>query len=99
MTARPLGKMAGEIRLAYGLSGNGREFAEVLEDRGILLARVNLSDVLQNEYAREFSAELGQRLPAELHFGDVVAVDRYGSVHLLNERTTGDNAGGGAKNI
>jgi Relaxase/Mobilisation nuclease domain len=86
-----LGKTAGEIRLAYTLSQSGQEFVDGLEQRGFRLARVTLSDVQQNAFAREFCAEHGKRIPAELQLDELVAVNRYGAVFFLNERTTGDS--------
>ncbi len=88
---RELGKTAGEIRVAYTLSQTPQEFFDGLEERGFQVARASLSDVHQNEYAREQSAELGKRPPSELHHGEIVIVNSYGSVYFLNQHTTGDS--------
>lgn len=43
--APDLGKMQGEIRLAYGLTYSAQGFANALEDRGFILARVTPKDI------------------------------------------------------
>jgi len=39
-----LGKTAGQIRLAYSLTSTGQEFANALEDRGLILAQMTEAD-------------------------------------------------------
>jgi hypothetical protein len=87
----PLGKTAGEIRLAYSLSRSPEEFLEGLEARDLKVARVHLRDVHQNNYEFEAAEQFGLRRPAALELGEIVVVNRYGSVSFLNERTTGDS--------
>jgi len=87
----PLGKTAGEIRLAYALSRSAEEFVEGLEARDLKVARVQLRDVHQNMYEREAAEQFGLRRPAELALGEIVIVNRYGSTYFINERTTGDS--------
>ncbi len=87
----PLSKTAGEIRLAYGLSRSAEEFVEGLEARDLKVARVHLRDVHQNIYEREAAEQFGLRRAAELELGEIVAVNRYGAVYFINERTTGDS--------
>jgi hypothetical protein len=41
---QPLGRTAGEIRLAYSLTPSGQEFANAIEDRGSILAFVTVAD-------------------------------------------------------
>ena len=44
-SAPELGKVQGEIRLAYGLTYSAQGFANALEDRGFILARVTPDDI------------------------------------------------------
>ena len=84
-----IGKTAGEIRLASMLSQSAEGFADALEERGLRMACVTQRNVNQNEYARQACAAQGHRQPAELHLDQFVVTTRYGSVYLLNQRTTG----------
>jgi len=86
-----LGKSAGEIRLAYTLSHSPQNFIDGLEERGLRFVQIDKRDVEQNQYEREFCAERGWRPPRELEEGQLCAVDRYGSVLLLNMHTTGES--------
>lgn len=65
--ARPeLGRMDGEIRIAYSLTQTGREFANALEDRGFILACMTEADVERlNRWERQRLKEL-QELQAAL---------------------------------
>jgi hypothetical protein len=44
LAQQPLGVTAAGIRLAYGLTKTGPEFADALEDRGLILARMTEAD-------------------------------------------------------
>ena len=41
---KELGRTAGEIRLAWSLTKNGRQFAQALEDRGLILAEITAEE-------------------------------------------------------
>ena len=57
--APELGRTAGEIRLAYSLTSTGQEFANALEDRGLILAKVTEADAERlNRWERQRLKEL-----------------------------------------
>ena len=86
---RPLGKTAGEIRTAWTLSGTAEELEEALAARGITLAVVTAEEARQSERIAAFAKEAGN-FASKLREGEIVAVDQHGSVHRLDQRTTGD---------
>jgi hypothetical protein len=64
VAGRELGRTAGEIRLAYGLTATGQEFADALEDRGFILARVTEADAERlNRWERQRLKELEALAP------------------------------------
>lgn len=64
-TAAPqLGKIAGEIRLAYSLTNTGQEFVNALEDRGLAFAQVTERDAERlNRWERNGSRNWQQQRP------------------------------------
>jgi len=64
---RPLSRTEGEIRLAYQLTDRAQAFAEALEDRGLILARVTPEDLqklaaLEKRRFLEMEAEHGKKI-------------------------------------
>ena len=52
--APELGRTDGEIRLAYSQTGTGREFADAIEDRGLIAARMTEADAERmNKWERQ----------------------------------------------
>jgi hypothetical protein len=78
--AKPFGATAGEIRLAWELTGSGRQFAERLEDKGLILVFVT---------AEEAKASRGDRQSRTMREGFAV-VDQRGAVTRIDQRVTGD---------
>ncbi len=83
-----LGKTAADIRLAVDLSHNGESFAVALGKRGYTLAQVSEQEAAAFERARAYAKEIGHYLPNPAA-NEVVAVNPYGGIHRLTERTTG----------
>lgn len=83
-----VGKTAGEIRMAWTLSRNIDQLNEALAARGMSLARVTAEEAYASERVAAFAKEVGGRNPV---FADneIVAVNQFGSVYHLDERTTG----------
>jgi hypothetical protein len=88
---RPLGKTASEILLAWTLSRSAGEFEEALAAKGISLAAVSRDEAEQSQRTAAFAKEVGNFAPT-LKAGEIVAVNEYGAVHRLTQRTTGDAA-------
>lgn len=86
---RPLGKMTGQIRMAWSLSRTGDQLEEALAVRGMTLAQVNAEEARASERRAAFAKAIGNFLPAWRE-GEIVVVDGYGTAHRLNERTTGE---------
>jgi len=64
-TAPPISKTDGGIRLAYSLTGTGQEFADAIEDRGLIASRVNEADAERlNRWERQRLKELEALAPA-----------------------------------
>ena len=88
--AAPTGKTAAAIFESFQSTRTPGTFAAALEAKEIYLARVTAADVKRYDEARAAAKEADvQRLPPALHAGEIVAVNKYGDVIKLNERTTG----------
>lgn len=85
---KQLGKTAGEIRLAWSLTKTGEQFAERLEDRGLLLVYVAKEDADARVRTKEFAKAVGRRSRV-LHEGFAV-VDGRGYVTRIDQRVTGE---------
>jgi len=60
-----LGRTDAGIRLAYSLTGTGQEFADAVEDRGLIASRVNEADAERlNRWERQRLKELEALAPA-----------------------------------
>ena len=102
--APELGRTAGEIRLTYSLTQTGQEFANGLEDRGFILARVTEEDAERlNRWDRQRRREEWEApLPASerekekkpdhdrYKAGDLAVVTENGQVHPLTHANTGE---------
>ena len=86
---RPLGKTAGDIRMAWTLSRTAEELEEALAAKGITLAEVSAEEARQSERTAAFAKEVGN-FARVLREGEIVAVNGRGDVHRLDQRTTGD---------
>ena len=86
---RPLGKTAGDIRMAWTLSRTAEELEEALAAKGITLAEVSAEEARQSERIAAFAKEAGN-FARVLREGEIVAVDSHGDVHRFDQRTTGD---------
>jgi hypothetical protein len=86
---RPLGKTAGEIRMAWTLSRTAEELEEALAARGISLAEVSTEEAQQSQRTAAFAKEVGN-FARVLREKEIVAIDQYGAVHRFDQRTTGD---------
>ena len=69
-------------------SRNGRELADELMERGILIARVTREDAQQSQLANENAKTRGYRATV-MQEGEFVAVTRSGDVHRFTDRNTG----------
>jgi hypothetical protein len=101
-----LGRTAGEIRLAYSLTQTGQEFANALEDRGFILARVTEEDAERlNRWDRQRrSEEWKAPAPASekqkekktdynrYKAGDLAVVTQNAQVHPLTRGNTGEGS-------
>ena len=85
---RDLGKTAGEIRIAWRLTGTGQQFAHEIESRGLILVHVSRADADASHRAKNFAKSIN-RESRELREGFAV-VDRRGTVTRIDQRTTGD---------
>jgi hypothetical protein len=105
LARQPLGRTAGEIRLAYSLTQTGQEFANAIEDRGSILARMTDADAerlnrwerqrLKEEWtapppAKTAPAKSKERTPEDKYrSGELVVVNQYGQVFQLTRQNTG----------
>jgi hypothetical protein len=85
---KPLGKTAGEIRLAWRLTTTATQFAQEIEKRGLLLVDISRNEAQASYRAREFAKAIG-RQNRTVREGFAV-VDRRGNVTRIDQRTTGD---------
>ena len=86
---RPLGKTAGDIRMAWTLSRTAEELEEALAAKGITLAEVSAEEARQSERMAAFAKEAGN-FARVLREGEIVAINAHGDVHRFDQRTTGD---------
>jgi len=85
---KPLGKTAGEIRLAWQLTKTADQFAQAIEDRGLILVHVSREEAENSHRAAAFAKAIGRQNRA-LKEGFAV-VDARGNVTRIDQRTTGD---------
>ena len=88
---RPLGQMAGDIRMAWQTSRSVSELEEALAGRGISLAEVSGEEARASQRSAAFAKEVGN-FARVLTEGEIVAVNRHGDIYRLDQRTTGDPA-------
>ena len=88
-----LNQTQADIRLAFGLTASGQSTVEALEAKGIILAKATAQDV---DMARSVAGLLAHvkdtpewKSRAGFKEGDLVAVNQWGHVYALTERTTG----------
>jgi hypothetical protein len=86
---KPLGKTAGEIRLAWQTTKTPDQFAQALEDRGLILVHVSREEAEKSWRAAAFAKAIGRQSRA-LREGFGV-VDQRGNVTRIDQRTTGDH--------
>jgi hypothetical protein len=86
---RPLGKTAGDIRMAWSLTRGTGDLEEALAARGVTLARTTPEEARQSERTAAFVKEVSN-FARVLREGETVAVDARGNVYRLDTRTTGD---------
>lgn len=85
---KPLGKTAGEIRLAWRVTTTAAQFAREIENRGLILVDISREEAQTSYRAREFAKAIG-RQNRVVREGFAV-VDRRGNVTRIDQRTTGD---------
>jgi hypothetical protein len=85
---KPLGQTAGEIRLAWQLTKTAEQFAQAIEDRGLILVHVSREEAEASQRAAAFAKAIGRQNRA-LKEGFAV-VDRRGNVTRIDQRATGD---------
>jgi hypothetical protein len=85
---KPLGKTAGEIRLAWRLTTTGAQFAQEIEGRGLILVHVSAEEAKASERIHAFAKATGRQSRA-LKEGFAV-VDARGTVTRIDQRATGD---------
>jgi len=86
--APPLGRTAGEIRLAHSRSDSAPSFAAALAEKGIALAITTKEDAEKSRIAAAAAQEKGSYAPVYRE-GEIVAVNDRATVYRLNESTTG----------
>ena len=86
-----LGRTANDIRTAWRTSGSISELEEALAGRGVSLAEVSAEEARASQRTAAFAREVGN-VSRVLKEAEIVAVDGYGRVYHLNQRTTGDTA-------
>jgi hypothetical protein len=92
--APELGRTAGEIRLAYALTQTGPEFANALEDRGLILAQTTEADAERmNRWDAQRLREQGRQQQGYQKYraGELVVVNQHGDVFKLTRSNTGDD--------
>lgn len=85
---KPLGKTAGEIRLAWQLTATAAQFAQAIEDRGLILVHISAQEATASQRAQAFAKAIGRQNRA-LKEGFAV-VDARGNVTRIDQRTTGE---------
>ena len=83
-----LGKTAGEIRLAWRLTGSGQQFAKEIENRRLELVYVSRAQADASHRLHVFAKSINrQRRELREGFG---VVDQRGNVTRIDQRVTGD---------
>ena len=82
---KPLGKTAGEIRLAWTLTATAGQFAQAIEHRGLILVHVSREEAEASHRVHAFAGNQSRELREG--FG---VVDQRGNVTRIDQRTTGD---------
>jgi hypothetical protein len=93
LAQQPLGRTAGEIRLAYSLTRTGQEFANALEDRGLTLAQTTDADAERLngwDAQRLKEQEREQQDYDRYRAAELVVINQRGDVFRLNLGNTGD---------
>jgi hypothetical protein len=85
---KPLGKTAGEIRLAWQLTATAEQFAQAIEERGLILVHVTADEAAASQRAEAFAKAIGRQNRA-LKEGFAI-VDARGNVTRIDQRTTGE---------
>jgi relaxase-like protein len=88
---RPLGRTAGDIRMAWQTSRSVSELEEALAGRGLSLAEVSGEEARASERSAAFAKEVGN-FARPLREGEIVAVNAHGDIYRLDQHTTGDRA-------
>jgi len=84
------GKTVSGLHEAFRESNSGLDYMEALKERGFRLAQVDGFDHMESVQRREDAeAVKGGRKPRVLEEGQLVAVNRYGSVYQINAYATG----------
>jgi hypothetical protein len=84
---KPLGKTAGEIRLAWQLTTTAAQFEARIEDKGLILVHVSRDEAENSWRAAAFAKAIGRQNRA-LREGFAV-VDQRGNVTRIEQRNTG----------
>ena len=87
-TGRPLGRTAGDIRMAWQTSRSVSELEEALAGRGISLAEVSAEEARASQRSAAFAKEVGN-FARQLKEGEIVAVNatrRYLSPRSAHDR-------------
>ncbi len=85
---KPLGKTAGEIRMAWRLTATAEQFKERIEDKGLILVHVSREEAEDSHRKHAFAKAIGNQR-RELREGFAV-VDQRGNVTRIDQRVTGD---------
>ena len=88
--AGDLSQAHADIRLAWSLGRSGEGFAERLEDKGYILARVTADEAYASERRQAFAKEVGNTA-SKYREGEIVVVSGRGAVYRLDGKTTGLN--------
>jgi hypothetical protein len=83
-----LSQSQADIRLAASLCKSGAEFAERLEDKGYVIARVTPEEARDSERVHAFAKEVGN-YAAKYREGEILVVNERGAAYRLDGRTTG----------
>jgi hypothetical protein len=76
-----------EIREAYALSSDPHAFAQTLEEKNMMLARITKDDA--RNYATEFA--ITDKYVPQFREGEYIIATEQGSVYRLSRMTTGDS--------
>ena len=75
--------------MAWSLTPSGPAFVDLLEDSGLIVARVTSEEAWVSERERR-GAQLSGRTAPSYRENEIVVVDKFGSVTRIDPRTTGD---------